>query len=179
MNQYTPTFSALVMGLVAGAVVGFIILVLGIYLLTSTINFFIFRKARVKLAWLAYVPFGQMWPFFWMIKKSAWNILWLFVPLGVAFSGAMMNDTLGTILLEAGSVIPLVMWIIWQVRLLKAFTMSPWLLLILIGFLIPVLHFLFEIAYLVLLGYMAFNGKVQYNPNFDGSGGGPADRFYV
>lgn len=178
MNQLTPNMSALGMGLIAGVVVAYIILIVAAYVLTSTINFFLFRKARVKLAWLAYIPIGQLWPFLWTIKKSAWNILWFLLPLGVAIVGAMMNDSLGGILLVIGSLIPLVLWIIWQVRLLKAFRMSPWLALILVGFLVPIFFFLFQIAYLVLMGYMAFSAKVQYNPNFDGSGGGSDEHFY-
>ena len=178
MSQLTPNMSALGMGLIAGAIVAYIILIVAAYVLTSTIYFFLFRKARVKLAWLAYVPLGQLWPFLWTIKKSAWNILWFILPFGAAVAGAMMNDALGGILLVIGSIIPLVFWIIWQVRLLKAFSMNPWLALIIIGFVVPFVGFLFQIAYLVLMGYLAFSAKVQYNPNFDGSGGGSDEHFY-
>lgn len=170
-----PGYSSVFAGIVAGAIIIYALYGLVVYALVATIFFMLFRKAKVKFPWLAFIPIGQLWPYFWTIKKSAWNILWFLVPSVAAVIGVNLHNTFGTALFVIGSIIPVVLGILWQIRLLKAFRMNPWWLLIMIGFLIPILNLLFELVYLILLGYMAFSSKVQYDPYFDGKGGGPGD----
>ncbi|HJV44786.1 MAG TPA: hypothetical protein VJ824_03570, partial [Bacillota bacterium] len=38
-------------------------------------------KARVPAPWLSFIPIANLFPYMAMIKRSAWNILWLFVPI--------------------------------------------------------------------------------------------------
>lgn len=169
-----PSYSSVVAGILAGAMIMYALYGVLLYVVVAVTFFMLFRKAQVKLAWLAFLPIAQLWPFFWTIKKSAWNVLWIFVPTVVALLGTQLHLQLGVLLFVVGSVLPLVLGVIWQVRLFKAFHMNPWWLLIMVGFIIPILSLVFELVYLVLLLYMAFSKKVQYNPNFDGKGG-PGD----
>lgn len=173
ISSAIPTYPSVVAGILAGALILAALYGLLAYVVIAVTFFRLFRKARVKLAWLAFIPIAQLWPFFWTIKKSPWNVLWVLVPSILDIAGLDLYNGFGTVLLVIGSVVPIVFGIIWQIRLFKAFRMNPWWLLIMLGLLIPRFSLLFELAYLVLLAYMAFSRKVQYNPNFDGKGGGP------
>lgn len=123
----------------------FIVFALITYVVNAIAFFRLFTKANVANPWLAFIPFASMWPFMATIKKSAWNILWIFVPIAGCVFG-----------------------IIWTVRLLKAFNINPLFALFFLGALIPFVGgYLIGIAFMVLNLYMAFSSKVRYNPNFD------------
>ncbi|MBM7644491.1 uncharacterized membrane protein YhaH (DUF805 family) [Scopulibacillus daqui] len=151
------------------------IVLVAIYILQATAMFKLYQKANINHPWLAYIPIAQLWPFFWAIKKSAWNILWFLLPfLGAAIGTAILvgfQDSTGFIIYVAViiifSIIPIVLNIMWTVRFFKAFNMSPLWLLGLIGFLIPFINYLIGIGFIVLYCYMGFSSKVKYNPDFD------------
>jgi hypothetical protein len=103
-----------------------------------------FTKANVANPWLAFIPIGNFWPYMATIKKSAWNILWLLVPIANA-----------------------VFLIIWTVRLFKAFNINPLWALLFIGSILPFISYMVSITFLVLYCYMGFSSTVRYNPNFD------------
>ncbi|MFC7394600.1 hypothetical protein [Scopulibacillus cellulosilyticus] len=66
------------------------IVFLAIYILQATAMFKMYQKANIKHAWLAYIPIAQLWPFFWAIKKSAWNILWFLLPIAGIVIGVII-----------------------------------------------------------------------------------------
>jgi hypothetical protein len=106
---------------------------IAMYILSALAYYKLFKKARVPHAWLAWIPIGYMWPFMWTIKKSAWNLLWLLVPIA-----------------------NIVFYIIWIVKFYKAFGMSPhWLWLMLIPGLGSFILF-------IQILYMGFSRHVQY-----------------
>lgn len=152
-----------------------LIIGLAVYLLEATAFYKMYKKANVPHAWLAYIPFAQYWPFFWTIKKSAWNILWLLLPVaggaaGGIIWGIMQNGTgalIFSILIIACSIYLVVLAIIWQVRLFKAFGINPLWLLGMIGTIIPFVGFLVSIGFIVLYCYMGFSREVEYHPEFD------------
>jgi hypothetical protein len=117
---------------------------LGIYILEAFAFFMAFRKAGVHHAWLAFIPIAQLWPYMRVIKKSAWNLLWLLVPI-----------------------VDVVFVIIWQARFLKAFGISRWWLLLYIGTVIPGVNYAVSIAFIVIYCIIGFSASRQYNPNFD------------
>lgn len=140
--------------LFAGFAIVFAIVGIAFWLLQSCAYYKMFKKANVECPWLAFIPLGNLWPYMWTIKKSAWNILWLLVPIAnVVFA------------------------IIWFVRLLKAFNMNPWWSLLMIGSIVlgfipfssvlSSLSGLCGLGLIVLLCVMGFNSKITYNPNFD------------
>ncbi len=164
--------------IIAGLLIVEAIIGLAVYILMATAFFKMFRKANVPHAWLAYVPIAQYWPFFWTIKKSAWNILWGLVSIaGIGIAIPMMIQhritiAIGIVILF--SIVPIVLGIIWQVRLFKAFGMNPWWLLALIGGIIPIINYVVDIGMIILFCYMGFSSSVHYNPNFNQKGG-PTD----
>lgn len=154
-------------GLLAGMMMFGIVLGIAWYVFQGFIYYKIYQKANVKYPWMSWIPIANMVPFFWVIKKSAWNLVWLIVP---ALATAILRPTLGTTgLIIAGilNVVMLVLVIIWMVRFLKAFRISPHWLWFAIGLIIPLLNFLIIIAFIVLLCLMAFNPNIKYNPDFD------------
>jgi len=90
------------------------------------------RKARVSYSWLAFIPILQIFVLLAIIRRSAWNVLWLLIP-----------------------VVNVIFGIIWYVRLFRAFGQNPWLLLLLI---IPGIG---ELVLFVMLLYMGFS-SAQY-----------------
>ncbi len=106
-----------------------------LYLYGSTVNFILFKKAHVALAWLAYIPFFSVIPVLWSIHKSALNLLWTFVPIA-----------------------NVIFYFIWASRFLRVFGMSGWVLLF---FFIPGIG---PLILLVILSIMAFSPAYYYNP---------------
>ena len=167
MTGLVPGYTSMLAGIIAGAFLVYVLFGIVLYLLMCTAFFLLFRKAGVKYPWLAYIPIAQLWPYFQTIKKNTWNVLWFLLPMVAGILGTDFQSALGGFLVVVTSVVIAVLGILWQVRFLKAFNMSPWLLLLLIGFVIPILGFLFELAYFGILLYMGFSSNVHYNPNFD------------
>ncbi|WAH36228.1 hypothetical protein [Alicyclobacillus dauci] len=162
-------------GLFAGVITAFFTFDLAVYLLTATAFFFMFRKARVPLPWLAYVPVAQLYPFFKTIKVSQWNWLWLAAPVFGSLAILALH-AFGIVLCIFGCIVYAVVGIRWLIRLLQAYGINPLWLLGLLGLLIPFLSYLVSIGLVVLYCIMGFSASIQYNPNFDrrdGSGGDP------
>jgi hypothetical protein len=152
----------------AFAAIGSFFIVLGIvvYIFEGFVFYRIYKKAGVKYPWLSWVPIAQMVPFFWTIKLSAWNTLWVLVPSVTTLVARSMGAggvvfILGIDLLVTGIGI----W--WQARFLKAFGISPQWLWLAIGLLIPFLNVLVAIGYIVLICIIAFHANVRYRPDFD------------
>lgn len=117
---------------------------LAVWILNGFAFFKMASKANVSNPWLAFIPIGNFWPYLHTIKKSAWNILWLLIPIvGEVFA------------------------IIWMTKHFKAFNKSPHWTWMLIGSFIPFLNFFFGIFFLVMYCYMGFSKNAQYNPHFD------------
>ncbi|UOF92591.1 hypothetical protein LSG31_10775 [Fodinisporobacter ferrooxydans] len=135
-------------GILGGMIGTFLVLwvILGIaaWILQGFAFYKMYTKANVWSPWLAFIPIANLWPFMWTIKKSAWNILWLIIPI-----------------------VNLVFSIIWTIRLLKAFNMNPLWALLFIGYVIPAINSFVVLAFLVLYCYMGFSSNVRYNPDFD------------
>lgn len=58
-----------------------IIFYLLIYLLSSFFYYKIYQKADLSNAWMAWVPILNIIPFFHVINRSAWNVLYLLIPI--------------------------------------------------------------------------------------------------
>lgn len=87
---------------VLGVLLFFYFVVLAaVYVLGSLATYKLYKKAGVNHAWMAWVPVLNAWPYFWVIGKSSWNILWGFVPI-----------------------VNIIFAIIWQVKFLNAFGFS-------------------------------------------------------
>lgn len=78
-----------------------------LYLIAAIATFFLYQKAQHRYAWFAFIPFLSFIPFFHIIKKSAWNVLWILVPVA-----------------------NIIFAIIWTIQWLKAFGINPWILLL-------------------------------------------------
>lgn len=104
-----------------------------IYFAVAGAFYSMFRKAGTPYAWLAFIPIAQLWPLLWTINRSAWNILWLLIPL------------VGTIFM-----------LYWVGQLVKCFGQSPWLVLL---NLVPILNLIF----LGLLLYLGYSSSVRYS----------------
>jgi hypothetical protein len=135
---------AIMGGVLAGFIILWVIFAIGLYILSATAAYKMYKKARVNYAWLAFIPIASLWPFMWTVGKSAWNILWLCIP-----------------------VVDVIFMLIWQARLYRAFGLSPWLLLIYLGCLIPMANLFVGIAFLVIHCYIGFSKNVQYRPDFE------------
>ncbi|PWI57390.1 hypothetical protein [Sulfoacidibacillus thermotolerans] len=106
-----------------------------LYLYAGTVNYILYRKARVDLAWFAYIPFLSLFPLLWTIRKSAWNVLWVFVPIA-----------------------NVIFLLIWAARFFHVFGMSRWVLIL---FFIP---WIGPLLLLVILSIMAFSPAYFYDP---------------
>lgn len=106
-----------VLGLVVGTGV-FVAIFLLIVLVGGLGNYLMARKAGVRTAWLSFIPFLNWIPYFGMLNKSAWNILWLFVP-----------------------VVNIILMIIWTVELFSVFDRNP--AMILLWLLVPGFSFVY------------------------------------
>ncbi len=93
--------------------------------------------------WLAFIPIANLRPLMRTIKKSAWNILWILVPIA-----------------------DVIFLIIWQVRLFKAFRINLLWALLYIRTIIPVFNYLVGIGFLILYCFMGIS-KNSYDADFD------------
>jgi hypothetical protein len=100
-------------------------------------------KAKYAYPWLAFIPIANLWLYMAIIKRSAWNILWILVPIA-----------------------NIIFAVIWTVRLFKAFNMSPHWAWLLLGSIIPVIGWIFGLAIFILICYIGFSSNVRYNPEF-------------
>ncbi|HEX7064170.1 MAG TPA: hypothetical protein VF199_03815 [Bacillales bacterium] len=175
MYRESPEFNANMLAFGIAVWIIFIVIYLGVYILQATAFFKMFKKADVEPAWLAYIPIAQVWPFFWTIKKSAWNILWFFLPVAGGIVGgillAAMQDNGGLAIfitiIVLSSIVPMILEIIWTARLFKAFALNPAWVLLVIGCFIPFINFLTTIGLIVIFCYMGFSKEVQYHPDFE------------
>jgi hypothetical protein len=155
-----------------GAILGafflfFVILGIALYIFQGFVYYRIYKKAGVKYPGLSWVPVANMVPFFWTIKKSAWNILWLIVP-SVIMGIAMGSDSKALLIVGVlAEIAVLILGIWWMVRFLKAFRINPHWLWFGLALIIPIVNLLVGIAFLVLLCIIAFNKNITYDPNFD------------
>lgn len=51
------------------------------YLLNAITLYKLSEKASVRNSWLAFIPVVQFILFFHILDKSAWNVLWILVPI--------------------------------------------------------------------------------------------------
>lgn len=94
------------------------------YLITSYVLYTIYRKANIRTAFLAWIPFIGFIPHFHVINRSAWNILWFIIPVANIIAG-----------------------IIFAIEFLQAFGLSPWLVLICwVPFVIPIIYLYIAVA---------------------------------
>ncbi len=108
------------------------VLYLLLYLLICGAYYSMFRKAGTAYAWLAFIPVANLWPLLWTLQRSAWHVLWLLIPF-----------------------VNVIVALIWQVQLLRAFGMSSWWVLLVF---IPLL----DLVYIGVLLYMGYGDKVHY-----------------
>lgn len=106
-----------------------------IYLVVAGAFYSMFRKAGTPNAWLAFIPIAGLWPFLWTINRSAWNVLWLLIP-----------------------VVNYVLMLYWLGQLLKAFRHSPWFVLLM---LFPPSNLIF----FGIVIYIGYSNSVKYNGN--------------
>ncbi|WP_249226873.1 DUF5684 domain-containing protein [Alicyclobacillus mengziensis] len=106
-----------------------------IYVVVAGAFYSMFRKAGTPNAWLAFIPIAGLWPFLWTINRSAWNVLWLFIP-----------------------VVNYIITLYWLGQLLKSFDHSPWLVLLA---LFPLLNLIL----LGILIYIGYSNSVRYTGN--------------
>lgn len=52
-----------------------------LYLLNAIILYKLSEKANVRNSWLAFIPVIQFVLFFHILDRSAWNALWILVPI--------------------------------------------------------------------------------------------------
>jgi uncharacterized membrane protein YhaH (DUF805 family) len=116
----------------------------------------LFEKAGHPAPWLAWIPVASLWPFFYCIRRSAWNVLWFLVPILAGPLLVNVGHGVGALIALILDVIVLVLVIVWWVQFLHAFGMSGWWMLML---LIPGIGF---IAFLALMLYMGFSSRVAY-----------------
>lgn len=144
-----------------GVISGLIGINIAVYLLVATAFFYMFRKARTPLPWLAYVPILQSYPFFVTIGVSQLNFLWYLLPLFSIISAITLHWT-GIGLSIVASIAYIVIAIRWLYLLLRAFRISPAYLFGLLGLLVPNLSFLVYIGLIVLLCIIGFHPNIQY-----------------
>lgn len=155
-----------VLGLFAGLAIGGALLGIVFYVFVGYVWFRLFKKSGVPMPWLAFIPYGGLWPFFWTIKKSTWNVLWFIVPslMGMLF---FKGGAPGGFLAVFFELLVVIITLYWCTLFLRAYGMNPWWLVALIGLVIPVLNVFAGIVVIVLLLYMSFNSNVIYHPNFN------------
>lgn len=115
-----------------------------LYFLFAGALYNLFKKARIRYPWFAFVPvlstIGQLW----VIGRSGWNVLWQLVPIA-----------------------NLVFSIVWGVRFLRAFGKSGWWML---WALLPIADIVFLIMFLVW-GYGSTTQYVGLAEGGRGAGG--------
>lgn len=112
--------------------VGF--MALALYLVQAFAYYKMAEKADVKNSWLAFIPFLQFVLLFHLIDKSAWNIIWLIIPL-----------------------VNVVLMLVWTYRLFEVFGAGGG-----IGMLVIILSLFFGVALMVYQVYIGFSDQVQY-----------------
>lgn len=117
------------------------------YIVSSLLYMRIYQKANLQDAWLAWIPIGNLIPFFRLIKRSIWNILWLLIP-----------------------VVNIVFLVFFYAKFFKAFGMSPGFVVVVLlpvigGFFAPLYSILGSFVLLILLAYMVYADNVQYQWN--------------
>ncbi|HDR8323180.1 hypothetical protein [Bacillus luti] len=132
-----------------------------LFALTIGIQYAVYKKAGIEYAWFAFTVVLGFIPFFHLINRSAWNILWYFLPFfTMIFCLPFLvigSWALTTVLVFVASLaIVCVTGIIFNIKFLKAFGLSPWLILL---YFIPYLNVIMN---LVLMGYIAFSKNVKY-----------------
>lgn len=138
------------------AAIWILIFALSVFSLVCTYK--LYKKANHKYPWLAFLIFPAFVPFFHVINRSAWNVLWMLVPYLTMITGSILmendqNYRLGLILFLVSLVPYFVFAIKFTIEFLDVYGIDrPWILAIL---LIP-------LAQYVILGYMAFSRNVQY-----------------
>lgn len=96
------------------------IVIIPIYLFVAYVQYTVYKKANVRSAILAWFPLIGFIPFYHAINRSAWNVLWGFIP-----------------------VVNIVFGIIFFIEFLKAYGLSPWLVLISWIPLVPAIIYLY------------------------------------
>lgn len=155
------------MAILGGIMIFSIFVVILGYVIESLVLFRLFKKAHVRHAWLAWIPIGNLWPLFDTVQIRKVHILWLLVPIvlgGIALSSHSQVFLMISWILD---IAPLVVSILVIIRLLRAFHMRLWWMLLLIGFILPILNILVGIAWAILFLYMAYSSKVQYDATFN------------
>lgn len=132
------------------------------YLVIAVPLFGMFYKAKAPLPWLALIPIANMFPFFRVIRVNMWNYLW-FLPGAIGDIVYFADHNIVGLIIEFVLLIPiLVMNIIWYVKLFRAFSMSPLWLLLIIGFIIPLINLVAIVWFIVLLWILGFGKKHPY-----------------
>ncbi len=159
--------SGAIAGIILGSVVIVFFAVIIAYVIEGLVYYKIFKKAGVNNPWLAWVPIGILWPLFDTAKIRRVHIWWVLAPSIIAGLAFITRSPALMIIGMIFDIAPLIVGIIIAVRLLKAFSISLWWLLLFVGLAIPIISIIAAIALVVLLFYIAFSSKVQYNPNFN------------
>ncbi|QQE79122.1 hypothetical protein [Alicyclobacillus sp. SO9] len=118
----------------------------------------LYKKAGQEHPWLAFIPIAQYWPFFWTIRKSAWNILWFLLPVAALIVLHPLH-VVGIVIAILADIAVFVLEITWAAAFLRAFNMSPYWLFLLLLLVIPPIGVL---AIVILLYIMAFSDDYQY-----------------
>jgi len=126
--------------LIVGAIVLFAIIAVAVWIYTSLAWATIGKKLRHKNSWLAWIPFARtglvlsLGKFHW-----AWTFLYLIPIIGWAILGVLCI---------------IAHWRIFEIR-----NYSGWLALVPLAGIIPVLGVFSGIAYLIILGIVAWKDK--------------------
>ena len=126
--------------LIIGAIVLFIIIIIAVWIYTSLAWATIGRKLKHRNPWLAWIPFARtglvlsLGKFHW-----AWTFLYLIPIIGWAILGVLCI---------------IAHWRIFEIR-----NYSGWLALVPLAGIIPVLGVFSGIAYLIILGIVAWMDK--------------------
>lgn len=147
-----------------------LLVMIGIYALFGFVFYKIYKKAAVPRPWLAFVPIGNLWPFFWTLKRRSINVLWLMIPSATAsLARTIVGPQSATAIVL--NLISLIIYLFWYAKFFKAFRVSPLWLLMMIGFALPIaiVKLFSAIGLAILFLYMGFSKNVQYTYGFDGS----------
>ena len=126
--------------LIIGAIVLFVIILIAVWIYTSLVWQTIGKKLRHKNPWLAWIPFARtalvlkLGKFHW-----AWAFLWLIPIVGWAILAVLCI---------------IARWRIFEIR-----NYPGWMALIPIASIIPLIGGLAGIAYLIILGIVAWKDK--------------------
>lgn len=140
--------------LVVGLMVAVVIIAIVVWIYTSLAFMAISRKAKQKYPGLAWIPgVGPIIVSFIAAKMSWWP--WLLL-IGVL---VMWIPMAGIVIYSIAMIIFAVYAIIWQWKLFEKIGKPGWWAVVPVGVIIPIVGFLFEIGYLVLIGIAAWSKK--------------------